>query len=85
MLSSVTTFVSRLVAASERRTCDVISPVMVEDELDYDFDSCFSDFLVSKSDIVRLNKARGVCFAVRLKDTVFPVLVFPIVIGLFEA
>ena len=68
-------FCDRLIAAAERLGCDVISPGMVENELDYDVAAYAQEYLSSMAGLVRHGKAHGVCFAVR--SSLFSEVGFP--------
>lgn len=68
-------FCERMIAAAERLACDVISPGMIEYELDYDFGSYAAEYVTDMADVARIGKAHGVCFAVRysvFRDIGFP-------------
>lgn len=68
-------FCSRLIAAGEKNSFDIVSPAMVENELDYDFEVHAKNFVREMADVLRPGRAHGVCFAVR--TNVFYELGFP--------
>lgn len=58
-------FCRRLLEAADQHQLDVVSPAMVENDLDYDFDEYSKRLLESMAAVVRPGRAHGVCFAVR--------------------
>lgn len=68
-------FCERLLAAAERLGLDVVSPAMVENDLDYDFAAWSQTMVHDMADVVRAGRAHGVCFAVRA--SVFHAVGFP--------
>jgi GT2 family glycosyltransferase len=53
------------VAAAERLGLEVVSPALVEEDLDYDLDAFAADFTAKMRGTVRRGWFHGVCFAVR--------------------
>lgn len=70
-----TEFCERLISAAEHQGLDIVSPAMVENELDYDFPAYSMDFVQTMGDVMRPGRAHGVCFAVR--TAVFHDIGFP--------
>lgn len=68
-------FCARLLTAAEQAGLDVVSPAMVENELDYDFAVYAERFVQDMATVVRHGRAHGVCFAVR--TSVFHEVGFP--------
>lgn len=68
-------FCERLLNGGELFKLDVVSPAMVESDLDYDFEAYSDDFISTMGKIVRTERAHGVCFAVRA--SVFNDIGFP--------
>jgi N-acetylglucosaminyl-diphospho-decaprenol L-rhamnosyltransferase len=62
-------FVDAQLDAAERERLEVVSPAMVEFELDYDLDAFTAEFLRKMTGTVRRGWFHGVCFSV--KRTVF--------------
>jgi len=63
------------VAAAERLGLEVVSPALVEEDLDYDLDAFAADFTAKMRGTVRRGWFHGVCFAVRRR--VFEAIGFP--------
>lgn len=68
-------FCERLILAGEKNGFDIVSPAMVENELDYDFEEYSSAFVDKMGGVIRVGRAHGVCFAVRI--AVFHEVGFP--------
>lgn len=68
-------FCERLILAGENNGFDIVSPAMVENELDYDFEEYSSAFIEKMAAVTRSGRAHGVCFAVR--TAVFHEVGFP--------
>ncbi|HEX7436065.1 MAG TPA: glycosyltransferase [Caldimonas sp.] len=68
-------FVGAQIAAAERHGLQVVSPALVENDLDYDLDAFTAVFLAKMSGTVREGWFHGVCFTVRRQ--VFEQLGFP--------
>lgn len=56
-----------LIAHAERKGLDVISPALIEGELDYDLNAKTAEFVAKMNDVSRDDFFHGVCFAVRRK------------------
>jgi glycosyltransferase involved in cell wall biosynthesis len=67
--------ISALLDAADRQGLDVISPSIVEGELDYDFDAFAAQFRRAMNGQLRRGWFHGVCFAVRRR--VFETIGFP--------
>ena len=63
------------IAAAERLGLGVVSPALVEEDLDYDVDAFTADFVRKMGDTLRRDTFHGVCFAVR--RSVFERIGFP--------
>jgi GT2 family glycosyltransferase len=63
------------VDAAERHGLEVVSPALVEEDLDYDLDAFAADFTSKMRGVVRDGWFHGVCFAV--KRSVFERIGFP--------
>ncbi|CAN5450445.1 hypothetical protein BH09PSE5_BH09PSE5_37030 [soil metagenome] len=57
--------INAMLDAADREKLDVVSPALLEGELDYDFTEFAPRFLKSMSGVVRRGWFHGVCFAVR--------------------
>ena len=68
-------FVGAQLDAAERHGLQVVSPALVEFELDYDLAAFTAEFVAKMSGTVRTGWFHGVCFSVR--RTVFETLGFP--------
>ena len=68
-------FVGAQIDAAERHGLEVVSPGLVEFELDYDLDAFSADFVAKMGSTVREGWFHGVCFSVRRQ--VFERLGFP--------
>lgn len=58
-------FIEAQIRAAEEHALEVVSPAMVEFELDYDLASFTSEFLAKMRGTVRVGWFHGVCFSVR--------------------
>ena len=58
-------FIEAQISAAEQRGLEVVSPAMVEFELDYDLARFTPEFLAKMGDTVRAGWFHGVCFSVR--------------------
>ena len=58
-------FIEAQIGAAEQRGLEVVSPAMVEFELDYDLARFTPEFLAKMSDTVRVGWFHGVCFSVK--------------------
>ena len=58
-------FIEAQIAAAEKYDLDVVSPSMVEFELDYDLNEFTQTFLQTMQNTVRVGWFHGVCFSVR--------------------
>ena len=68
-------FVGAQIAAAERHGLEVVSPALVEFELDYDLESFTAEFVRKMSGTLRAGWFHGVCFTVRRR--VFEQIGFP--------
>ena len=68
-------FIGAQLDAAEREQLQVVSPSLVEIDLDYDLDAFTTDFIEKMKGTVREGWFHGVCFSVR--RTVFETLGFP--------
>lgn len=58
-------FIQAQLDAADRHGLDVVSPSLVEGDLDYDLDAHTTEFAARMRDTVRLGWFHGVCFSVR--------------------
>ncbi|MEO6364358.1 MAG: glycosyltransferase [Caldimonas sp.] len=68
-------FIGAQIEAAERHGLDVVSPALVESDLDYDLAAFTADFVAKMGDTLRVGWFHGVCFAVRRR--VFDQIGFP--------
>lgn len=58
-------FCEQLISAGNRYGWDVVCPAMVENELNYDFQTYAKSYVIKMGNVIREGRTHGVCFAVK--------------------